>query len=218
MDATSYLLTALLAFFDNYPYLAPFTLILYVFVAGLLSIVLCANLRDLSTWLPPVFLPDGILVCCCPLAAVLSILLWPLMVVCFVVLLTLVGVWYAVIWPLVAVFCVLLDSLRWFLAAPTFCGIRREAFIGLYMACCERLRRWGRGRRDRKQRQALLPVANGGPGDEPGTGYGAINGSRTRVEQEQYSSPRSQRMQYARQPPFQSDAASVVSAPPRYQE
>lgn len=198
MDTSSAQLpSALLAFHDNHPFLTALILIVYFLGFGFYSFILCASLHDVRTipWLPPIFLTDGILICCCPLAAVLPVILWPFVVLCHI----------------------LLACLRWFLAAPTFCGIRREAFVRPYRAYADRLRRWARDRRDRKQRRALLPVANGGSRDEPGTGYGAINGSRTGINREQYSSPRSQRMQYARQPPFQSDAASVISVPPPYQ-
>lgn len=194
--ANSQLPSALLAFHDNHPFLTALILIVYTSGVFIYSLILCSSLHDVRTipWLPPIFLTDGILVCCCPLAAVLPIVIWPLVVVCNA----------------------LLACMRWFLAAPTFCGIRREVFVQPYRACADRFRRWGRDRRDRKQRRALLPVANGGLRYEPGTGYGAVNGNRARVGREQYSSPRSQRMQYARQP--QSDAASVISVPPPYQE
>lgn len=198
MDPDSHLPTAvqslptpLLTFHDNHPFLTALFLIVYVsgvFVYS--SILLTTSLHDMRTipWLPPIFLTDGILVCCCPLAAVLPVILWPLVVVCNI----------------------FLNFLCWFLAAPTFCGIRREALA--YRTCVERMRR------ERKQRRALLPVTNGGLRYAPRTGYGTVNGARVRIDREQYSSPRSQRMQYARQPPFSSDAASVRSVPPPYQE
>lgn len=206
MDPDSHLPTALqslptplLAFHDNHPFLTALFLIVYVPGVFAYSIILLSTSlqgpRSIP-WLPPIFLTDGILVCCCPLAAVLPVLLWPLMVVGNI----------------------LLDCLRWFVAAPTFCGIRRETILRPYRACAERVRRWRWNRRERKQRRALLPVTNGGLRYAPRTGYGTVNEGRVRIDREQYSSPRNQRMQYARQPPFPSDAASVRSVPPPYQE
>lgn len=190
--------TPLLAFHDNHPFLTALILIVYASGVFTYTLILCASLHDPRTipWLPPIFLTDGILVCFCPLATVLPVVLWPLVVVCNV----------------------LIACLRWFLAAPTFCGVRREVFVRPYRACAGRVRRWRRDRRDRKQRRALLPVVNGGSRYTPRLSYGAVNEGRVRVDREPYSSPRIQRMQYARQPPFQSDAASVRSVPPPYQE
>lgn len=190
--------TALFIFHDNHPFLSALILIIYASGVFIYSLFLCASVHDPRTipWLPPVFLTDGILVCCCPLAAVLPVILWPLVFVCNI----------------------LIACLQWFLAAPTFCGIRREAFIRPYRSCVGKLRQWGRDRRARKQRRALLPVTNGVPRHAPRTGYGTVNEGRIWVDREQYSSSRTQRMQYARQPPFQSDAASVRSVPPPYQE
>lgn len=196
------LITPLLAFRDNHPFLT--ALILITYTVGLLtySAILCAGLQDLHgpggiPWLPPIFLTDGILVCCCPLAAVLPVVLWPLLIASNV----------------------LLACLRWFLAAPTFCGIRREALIRPFRACTVRVRRWVRERRNGgKQRRALLPVVGDGLRSAPRGGYGTVNEGGSRANREYYASPRPQRMHYARQPPFQSDVASVRSVPPPYQE
>lgn len=181
--------SALLALHDAHPFTTALLLTIYASGVLIYTILLCASLHDPRTipWLSPVFLTDGVLVCCCPLAAVLPVLLWPLVVACGA-----------------------LDScLRWFLAAPTFCGVRRETFARLCRA---------RSRRDRKQRRSLLPVAGDGRRHAPRAGYGALDGRITRVERDHYPTSRSQRMQYARQPQFQSDVASVSSAPPPYQE
>lgn len=189
------LTSALLTFHDNHPFLSALLWIIYASGVVAFSIALCASLHDPRTipWLSPIFLTDGILVCCCPLAAVLPVLLW----------------------PLVIAHNVLLASLRWFLAAPTFCGIRREVFVRPYRACAGRVRRWRQDRRYRKQqRRALLPVTNGGAsGDAPRADYGAVDGSRIRIVREQYSGAC---MQCARQPPSHADAASVRSVPPPY--
>ncbi|KAL2289332.1 hypothetical protein FJTKL_02335 [Diaporthe vaccinii] len=138
MDIISYLSLALLAFLDNYPDLARVILLIYVWVALLLFIILCGSLlvRDSSMlfWLPTIFLTDGILVWFSPLAAVLSILFWPLL----------------------PVRSVLLDCFRLPLTAPTFCGIKREAFVRLYAACADRLQRWKRDWRDKEQRRDRL--------------------------------------------------------------
>lgn len=197
------LITPLLAFRDNHPFLT--ALILITYTAGLLtySALLCAGLQDLHgpggiPWLPAIFLTDGILVCCCPFAAVLPVVFWPLLVASNI----------------------LFACLRWFLAAPTFCGIRRETLIRPFKAWTAGVRRWVRERRRAgKQRRALLPVVGGGPRSAPRGGYGTVSESRTRANREYHAFPGPQRMQYARQPPPpQSDAASVRSVPPPYQE
>ncbi|KAL1863041.1 hypothetical protein Daus18300_008197 [Diaporthe australafricana] len=189
--------TAILDFHTDHPALS--ILLFLIYASGVLagSILLCSNADNprAISWLPHVFLTDGILVCCCPLATVLPIFLW----------------------PLVIVYHILRFCLRWFLAAPTFCGIRREVIIRPYRACARGLRRWGRDRRARKQRRGLLPVTNS-VRDGPRAGYGAINGSRPHLEREQNAIVRSQHVCFAHQPPSQSDMASVRSIPPPYQE
>lgn len=191
------LATALVDFHTDHPALS--ILLFLIYASGVLagSILLCSNALNPRgiPWLPPVFLTDGILVCCCPLAAVLPVLLW----------------------PLVIAYKVLLFCLRWFLAAPTFCGIGRDVFIRPYRACARELRRRSRDRRAAKQRRGLLPVTNGVRA-MPRMEYGAINGSRPHLNREQYASVRSQHVCFARQPPSQSEAASVRSVPPPYQE
>ncbi|KAH8768880.1 hypothetical protein F5883DRAFT_643555 [Diaporthe sp. PMI_573] len=205
MDADSHLptalqnlTTALLTFHNNHPVLTYLLLIIYATGVFTYSLIFCASLHDLRTvpWLPSVFLTDGILICCCPLAAVLPIFLWPLLVASNV----------------------FLACLRWFLAAPTFCGIRREVFLRPYKPFDAWVRRWQQDRRYWKQRRALLPVANAGLRHAPRADYGAVNVSRIRVDREGYSGHRALHdcMQYARQPPSQADAASVRSVPPPY--
>lgn len=210
------LAAALTDFQTAHPALAMIVLLIYITGVLFGSVVLCSSLGDLRgvSWLPNIFLTDGVLICCCPLAAVLPILLWPLVIIGNILL-----------------FC-----LRWFLAAPTFCGIRREAFIKPYKICARTLRRWGRERRAKKQRRGLLPVANGARAT-PQTGYGAISVGRPQLDREPCGCPRSHGtrssrqarlqpeiesdveaiMRYARQQHFQSDVESVRSAPPPYQ-
>lgn len=208
MDTISHLDMALLAFYDNHPVLAAFILIVYASVVLGLFLFLCISLHDLRTipWLPPIFLTDGILVCCCPLAAVLPIILWPLMVVYHI---------------LMAAYYILLGCLKWFLAAPTFCGIRREALVQLYQACAEGLRRRKRDKQDMKQmkqKRPLLWETNPFSRHQPQTGYGTLNNSGTWVTRGQYSNPfRRQGMQYDTQSPFQ-NKPPLMSAPSPFQQ
>lgn len=153
--------SALLAFHDNHPILTALLHIVYALGFGIYFFILCERLHDLSTvpWLPTIFLTDGILVWFCPLAAMLPVLLWPLFPLCYLLVVC--------FQLLLACFGLFLACFRFSLAAPTFCGIKREVFVGLYRACADRFRPWKWNRQDGKQRRAPPPITNGDMKYEP---------------------------------------------------
>lgn len=125
--------------------------------------VLCMRMGELSTieWLPPIFTTDGILVCCCPLAVILPIIFWPLMLLAII----------------------LRRIFIWFLAAPTYCGIPRKrcgvclgAFIRIPIFYVDRIWQWHLSRREERQRQGTLPTTHqSSPRSSPS--YGTMNDS-----------------------------------------
>lgn len=157
-------------------------------LAGLLALSCCIRPRD-TPWLHPIFLTDGFLVCCCPLASVLPVVLWPAW---------LLGV-------------LLAKALQWFSNAPTYCGVERVTVRRWGRMWRSRLT-W-RGRK--KQTGALLPTDGGV--SSAGPGYGSLGHARG-PRPEPYRSPGTRHMRYARPPTTDTDAASVRSVPPPYHE
>lgn len=191
--------TAIDNFKTEHPFLFYSAALLYLcpVAVGLIALLLFVRPRDIP-WLHPIFLTDGVLICCCPLAAVLPVILWPLMLI-----MALLG-----------------RALRWFLAAPTFCGIRRNT-IRLYATRLLSLpivagsRAWhtvvGLFRSRRKVHQPLLPAERVPPSTPP---YGSMGTSRGSFQTRQHNPPGPRG---ARSPTMQSDARSTRFAPPPYE-
>lgn len=154
--------TAINHFTSNHPFstfLA--SLLLLAYLAGVIwgFCVLFMHVGEPSSieWLPSIFTTDGILVCCCPLAVILPIIFWPVMLLAVVLRL----------------------MLLWFLAAPTYCGIPRgwycaclQAFVRYPQVCVDRGRQWLLRRREERRRRDTLPTMN-----QPSPGYGTMHGS-----------------------------------------
>lgn len=173
---------------------------------GLIHIATLASTPRAIPYLHPIFLEDGILVCCCPLAVILPLILWPLVLVNTIFRCILHQIYRA---------------LRWVLNAPTFCGIRRYTYrqwaVSLRMKIATGFRRVQKmcSPQDRKSaraaQQEAAPIRV-----HRRHGYGTIRSSPTVSNP---SPPTSTgHFQYQRVSNMDPDAASIVSAPPPYSQ
>lgn len=127
------------------PFYYPF-IIFYIIVAFLdlvFTVVTAVENGPRSIPLiPTIFVDDGILICCFPLVAFLHVLVFPfiLILTCFI---------WAVLWAVPRAEMLLLTAVKWFLTAPTYCGISRRTWkqwamrLGLNRVAAWICRWWG---------------------------------------------------------------------------